>query len=724
MNKNKRQDTYVPFDGFLLRSPLFSISKIGLVKPDDALFQEALYLASPELYNEYTNHSYKKLDKAIYKYWGRMCSRCTPFGLFASCSYGNLHDKHSKITLSETLIRHSRLDFYIISSIIEQLNKLNEVRSILKYYPNDSIYYIGDSIRYIDHSYADNRSIHKLQTIKANNYLDTLLNNSKEGKTIIELAESITDNEVSFIESKEYVEELIDNQVLKSELEPKMTVPDPLSVLIEWLERHKINSTKDIYFILKNVKITLDDIDTSFKHCPQKYEQLTSNLQRLNLDFDRKHLIHTDVYRSIKAGGISNDIINKLQDCIDFLLKASSCRAFNKELDIFIKEFSSKYELRPIPLLYALDNDLGIGYPIEENQYTKSDYIDGINRVILDNRPSISFSILEILVLRKLFSLSKDGKMASIVELKDQDIEPYFKKNTNINPPDTLSCLCQVIPHENENSIYLKSINPGAARLIGRFCYLNQNIRNLFTDICSTEQRMADDDTLLAEIIHLPDPKVAYLINRPLAREISIHYLSHSETHKDHIPASDLMLQIRNGELILFSKSLNKKICPRLSNAHNYNLNTTPLYKFLCSYQYYYYNDLAPLNFNNLLQTLGFAPRVQYKSCILHLKTWRVSKNDIGQIQDIKTNRSNCLDGWICRNNIPNEILIADGDNELYINLSNDDSRSVFLDYLGKRSSITIKEFIFGHNKYTVTDGYESYNSEFIVPFFKNQLTS
>ena len=231
---------------------------------------------------------------------------------------------------------------------------------------------------------------------------------------------------------------------------------------------------------------------------------------------------------------------------------------------------------------------------------------------------------------------------------------------------------------------------------------------------------MADEDTILAEIIHLPEPQVANIINRPLSRELNIHYLSNFESPKQHIPASDLMLQIKNGELVLFSKSLKKRICPRLSNAHNYNLNTTPLYKFLCSYQYYYNKFIPLLSFNNLYKILGFIPRIQYKSCILHLKTWNVSIKDIGQhkLNQIKEN-SCIMDDWIIRNKIPNNIVVADGDNELFVDLSEPNSRALLLDILSKRSNVTIKEFLYNHNHSIVSDGSSSYNSEFIIPFHK-----
>src|ERR1041385_3426507 len=58
-------------------------------------FAEAIYFASPVLYDEIikwnsgTIPEKKKMDKLLYslhRYLSRMSSRCTPYGLFASCS--------------------------------------------------------------------------------------------------------------------------------------------------------------------------------------------------------------------------------------------------------------------------------------------------------------------------------------------------------------------------------------------------------------------------------------------------------------------------------------------------------------------------------------------------------------------------------------------------------------------------------------------------------------
>ena len=62
------------------------------------LVQEALYVGSPDLHEQLLLWLENKIDKpdkkekielSLVKYMIRMCTRCTPYGLFASCTTGN-----------------------------------------------------------------------------------------------------------------------------------------------------------------------------------------------------------------------------------------------------------------------------------------------------------------------------------------------------------------------------------------------------------------------------------------------------------------------------------------------------------------------------------------------------------------------------------------------------------------------------------------------------------
>ncbi|MDR2971463.1 MAG: lantibiotic dehydratase family protein [Bacteroidales bacterium] len=101
---------YVPFNNFVFRTPTLPVNtffqEIEKLEKEEIywkhflqnpLLQEAIFLASPVLYDEMGKYlsgyltkekDIEKLKCAVLRYFSRMTSRCTPFGLFAGFSMG------------------------------------------------------------------------------------------------------------------------------------------------------------------------------------------------------------------------------------------------------------------------------------------------------------------------------------------------------------------------------------------------------------------------------------------------------------------------------------------------------------------------------------------------------------------------------------------------------------------------------------------------------------
>ena len=120
--KNYFKEWYQPHESFVVRNPLFPLENFFNWKTDPAadiiaskeilreslrefylqpLVQEALYVGSPDLHEQLLLWIENKIDKpdkkeklelSLVKYMIRMCTRCTPYGLFASCTAGNFLD--------------------------------------------------------------------------------------------------------------------------------------------------------------------------------------------------------------------------------------------------------------------------------------------------------------------------------------------------------------------------------------------------------------------------------------------------------------------------------------------------------------------------------------------------------------------------------------------------------------------------------------------------------
>ena len=123
---------YNYFNSFIIRTPRLPFSEMEksdnifeLLK--DRKIQEAIYIASNTVSNELNKLldnkvvNKKKKNKLLlsaHRYITRMCTRSTPFGLFAGITLGKLNNQ-SSIIINEQITRKTRLDMYLLSQIHE-----------------------------------------------------------------------------------------------------------------------------------------------------------------------------------------------------------------------------------------------------------------------------------------------------------------------------------------------------------------------------------------------------------------------------------------------------------------------------------------------------------------------------------------------------------------------------------------------------------------------------
>ncbi|MDV7697833.1 lantibiotic dehydratase family protein [Chryseobacterium soli] len=117
------------------------------------VFLEAIYLASPYLYEEVIQwllgkdmplKQFQKLKNTILKYYSRMSTRCTPFGLFAGVGLGKFSLETSNIFTNkifnyqlstDNMVRDTKLDMHFLVSLAQHFVQLPEIRNKLFVFP-------------------------------------------------------------------------------------------------------------------------------------------------------------------------------------------------------------------------------------------------------------------------------------------------------------------------------------------------------------------------------------------------------------------------------------------------------------------------------------------------------------------------------------------------------------------------------------------------------------
>ena len=273
---------------------------------------------------------------------------------------------------------------------------------------------------------------------------------------------------------------------------------------------------------------------------------------------------------------------------------------------------------------------------------------------------------------------------------------------------------------------YLYHANgPGVGTLLGRFCHGDASLRKKLQDTITTLEPDSED-VVYAEIDHLPGQRVGNVILRPKLRDYTIH-LGGAQTNDPYqIPVADLWLQMtKDNQFVLFSPKLGKTVIPRMSSAHNFSHNAHPLYKFLCDLQYQQtYQHIPPFFKSSHWQTAPYFPRLVYDNLILSPQTWVLNKDELETLgfkknqDELQTHWEAKLQALQTKRRLPDEVLLVEGDNKLYLNLKNPLCLDVFLRKIFKNIKVTLEEVI--EHPFPSQD----YNNEMIFPIINTQANA
>ncbi|MEO0877341.1 MAG: lantibiotic dehydratase family protein, partial [Bacteroidota bacterium] len=446
-------------------------------------FMEALFLASPSLYDsmlKWLEQGIKdpkkdeKLKLSLLKYLSRMSTRCTPFGLFAGCTLGEFSDTTS-IELSgiQENDRHTRLDMNFLVALAQDLAKIKEVSDQLLFYPNTSIYEAGEQLRYVEYRYINGRRQHSITGVENSYYLEGILTKAKEGCLLDTLAKTLVDEDISYEDAREFVDELVNSQLLISELEPSVSGREFMEHLQEVLA--KIEGAEEILAALRRTSKSLQQLDQDVGNNPEMYLSIIESLKALGTKFEKKFMFQTDMSIAAKSNFLSKSLLQDLQQGFALLNKLTLPPS-NRPIEGFREAYIERFETREMPLSKVLDTEIGIGYPHFRGAGDPNPLIDDIRLPLRRSKhvlKELNWTTLNSHLQKKL--LDAKSKRDYSLHLTDQEFEGYEAKWNDL--PDTMSFMLEVIQDGDQEKIrILGGFGISAANLLGRFCHSNTAI--------------------------------------------------------------------------------------------------------------------------------------------------------------------------------------------------------------------------------------------------------
>jgi thiopeptide-type bacteriocin biosynthesis protein len=722
-------------DHVILRLPLMAYKSNFEIEELKNLFgrndiKEALFLSSPTLYSqlEKMNWEYSFQNKGLIlkflKYVIRFHTRCTPFGLFAGCGVLNFSDKNQILFDRNKISRFSRLDMDFTCSLAIELSKSSLIKPYLRFFPNNSCYRHSNRIRYIESISLQNRRTFQISSVNNSPYLNLIMDYAKNGATISELCNLIVCRDISLMDAEEFVLELIECQILVSELEPSVSgenvLDQILSIIIPIQKDHQVVDLLDIIKEIQKIKVNLSNVDVLIGNNPDIYITIEEEIKKLNVSFVSSKIYQTDLIYNFSGCSLDSKHKKIALDALG-ILNRLTFKEVNNNLNEFKNKFSERYGDKFIPLSEVMDSETGIGYSTNNGDSgTISPLLDGLIFPVKEqNDRNLDLNKIQSFFTKKI--LDSVLKQKKILYIFDAELEQFPENWDDL--PDTFTMIYRHLGEFNGQELfYIENVGGSSGiPLIGRFASTNQKILDVVKSLVKKEEDL-NVNAINAEILHLPENRIGNVILRPNFRDFEIPYLSKSQLSPiNQIYTEDLLVGVRDNRIVLISKKLNKEIIPRLGNAHNYLNNTLPIYQFLCELQSQGKRTNLFIDLGQFQSKLNFIPRIQYKNIILSRARWLLNPDDLSKL--VKNENSNYESILKLKDdlNLPEKFLIIEGDKELLIDTNNNLSLDLFLSLIKKSKLVLIEEFIFDERTAIIKDDSNSaYTNQFIAIFEKD----
>lgn len=650
---------------------------------DDA-FMQALWLTSKDLYEAVSNidaiTDVKKRDKlelTLTKFINRVNTGDMPVGLFGGYAPVTLGNQ-TNLNLNKTY-QHTRLNPAAIYSICLGLLKDDAIRPLLSYQVNKTLYTHNQGYRKID---AQTLQYGKCRTssIRASSDLKDVIEFCQVERPYAELLGFIIHALGMKADSAaKRLNELIDAQVLWSELEPRVYGDEYLDHAINVLNRIAPNADEANNYLagFEAIKCVLNCADSVII----KNNKIAMILKNLIGDVSGGTFLQVDYFRQGATATLDEAHTDKLLDAIDMLNNITP-RPKHSDLENFIKRFKQRYNEQEVPLMQALDPETGIGYSCEKKEKHAQVNLNGTSY------PA---------AVKWLISQVVNNPGSEVIDLPKELIGHVDADNEHELPP-SFSVTFR-ISDGDDPLIYLESCGkPSGNAVFNRLASAEKSFKQIVAEIAETESYIYDP-ALVAEIVHSPSDSLGNFTPGAF-RTYQTTVTDGDGNERPEVYLDDLMVAVKGNEIVLRSVSLNRRIIPAITNAGNYGLNTLPVYRFLDDIRQQGAKQQLGINLD-ILPTLGVTktPRIVYEGVILSLKTWYINNAALAELQHaITSDYDKAWDRFLNYWQLPDIFTFTDIDTELVVHTKSRLEVVAWLSSCKKKQQIVLKEYIGSSN--------------------------
>lgn len=639
-------------------------------------FNEAILVASHDLYESIQRYingdKVRNMDyllNSVYKYFSRSCSRCTPFGLFSTVSFGDITFKKTSFELRETELKRKPL---IDSNWLFEVVYMYEDRYLksLKYKINEGVAVYRNKANLFNCTQNNNSEKINKKSVNYSKAFEIVLEIANDYVSYYEIIENLKKSYPNMDEGifHTYIHSLIKEDYLISDLRPPLTISNQLEYFISKLIEYDINS--DIFIdIKKQIDIYSDESKDEKINC------LMNIFNNMKSVYNSKNYLAIDSSFDYKECNLNVNEIKNIDKLINLFIQFN----VNDPFDIlkeYKDKFLGKYGLsRCVSLIELIDNDIGLGFPSHYDRKTNVNNFGGyIN-------PWVKF------FERKYI---ESIRINSEIEITDTDIRMLLSENFEKDRlPKTMEIYFNYIKENGKEVFQLSNIfgSTYAGKSFGRFSHFMDEPKSFYEKINKAYGN--DDECQFCEFVFLPDSLyTANVIRNMNGSKYEISFgTSNSKDNIYKLKLSDILVGFENNKLYLKSAINNKRIVPTSTNMFNPQLKPKILRLIddISSDGIRFYNK----PWQNLLEKFAYIPTIRYKNFILEQEKWIFKIDDLGLAKRYNFNEfKKGFNEYTKSRNIPSWVYIVDADKKLLLNLKDDRCLSVLQKSLEKSEII------------------------------------
>jgi len=667
----------------------------------------------------------RQIISSLMRYALRSCSRPTPFGLFSGIATGKFSDEASLgIKISNEFKKWVRPDMEWLLGIVRILEQNNEVLPYLSVRKNMSLHKVGKrlNIKFMSLHGQSKGNTSKEVSVSYTAVLDKILMLTANPILFKELKGTLL-NEYSDVDPvviHSYLKQLVDQELLYTELKPPMNDTNPLDYINSVLEevyklRENDGLTHNLELIgkIEQIKNTIDKYNKeSFLFMERELHSLSLNMRKL---FKCANPLQVDSFIRPERNVLPKNIKDEIADAAECLWKLN--RDFkNEKMDEYKNKFIETYGVfREIPLMDVISEEKGIGFP-------KND--DGLNQSEKLNRMMYSLDASKQIILNNLVSNAIKQDETELI-LTDEVIQKISSDNFIGEIPEGIDIYAEII--NNGSDGYRIVLNPqagaqGIGKSSGRFLYNDHHLKSQFL---KSHQKIQSQNRHLeyVELTYIsPGGRVGNVMQGFTPTEYELNMTGIRNGKVQQVDLNDLFLVATPDRLLIKSRTLNKEIRIIASNMYNYN-NAPKLCRFLLELTMNQYANWGLFNWG-LLQYNQYLPRVRRNNVILYPQSWRFQ--DLILKTDTEYRGLNLEDGikkWLVKWNIPRYVYLTFSDLRLLIDLTNPLHLKELVNEAKKNHQFELQEFIGEFEDRIVESDEGRHVMEVVIPVIRREAT-